>query len=99
MSNVVLFKRPVASIQVIGQLIKLGYLTRSQRRNEDVIKDALAKLASDLHRKKVIRLNNSLLGGTPQSKESPKRKAASPATPRLRHEVDKGGSTTSALAP
>jgi hypothetical protein len=44
MSNVVQFARPVASAEVVEELIKLGYLKGRKRRDVRAIEEALVKL-------------------------------------------------------
>ena len=50
MNNVVQFPRPKVSIEVIKNLIKLGYLKRTQCNNPSAVTKGLARLQADLHR-------------------------------------------------
>jgi hypothetical protein len=48
MSNVLEFRRRGASREVINNLVKLGYLKQTMRRDAGAIEDALARLQIDL---------------------------------------------------
>jgi hypothetical protein len=54
MSNVLEFRRRGASREVINNLVKLGYLKQTMRRDAGAIEDALARLQIDLSRSQVI---------------------------------------------
>ena len=67
MGNVVQFKRPVASIEVVEKLIELGYLKGTTRRQAGAIEDALARLKNDLCRDHTIRASDPLSNGTEET--------------------------------
>ena len=54
MSNVVAFRRPVASAKVIAALVKLGYLEPGQRHRDTAVERAIERLRSNLYRDGVI---------------------------------------------
>jgi len=54
MNNIVPFKRRAASATVIEELVKLGYLKNSNRRNEKAIERALARIEQDLREEGTI---------------------------------------------
>jgi hypothetical protein len=55
MSNVVAFRRPVASAKVIAALVKLGYLEPGQRHRDTAVERAIERLRRDLYHDGVIR--------------------------------------------
>lgn len=54
MSNVIQFRRPVASHAVIGKLVDLGYLQPGKRHKDAAVQNALGRLRTDLCRDGII---------------------------------------------
>jgi len=54
MGTVIQFRRPVASAQVIANLVKLGYLQPAKRYEANALEAAVARLRHDLRRDGVI---------------------------------------------
>ena len=54
LGTVIQFRRPVASAEVIGNLVKLGYLQPADRYEANAIEAAVARLRHDLSRDGVI---------------------------------------------
>ena len=54
MGTVIQFRRPVASAEVIGNLVKLGYLHPAKRYEASAVEAAVARLRNDLSRDGVI---------------------------------------------
>jgi hypothetical protein len=63
MGTVIQFRRPVASAEVIANLVKLGYLQPAKRYEANALEAAVARLRHDLSRDGVI------CGGDPPQKE------------------------------
>jgi hypothetical protein len=54
MSNVIQFRRPAASIEVVEKLVELGYLKGNNWRRAGAVEGALARLKNDLCRDQTI---------------------------------------------
>jgi hypothetical protein len=54
MGTVIQFRRPVASAEVIANLVKLGYLQPAKRYEANALEAAVARLRHDLSRNSVI---------------------------------------------
>jgi hypothetical protein len=54
MGTVIQFRRPVASAEVIANLVKLGYLRPAKRYEANAVEAAVAQLRRDLSRDGVI---------------------------------------------
>jgi len=54
MGTIIQFRRPVASAEVIANLVKLGYLQPAKRYEANALEAAVARLRHDLRRDGVI---------------------------------------------
>jgi hypothetical protein len=70
MGTIVQFRRPVASAEVIANLVKLGYLQPAKRYKANALEAALVRLKHDLSRDGVI-----CEGDPPQKKGESRTKA------------------------